>query len=139
MGIVTATIMVTIPSTGNFQKTSLKDSTDWYLFLQRMESSNYGFQLINTEKDHLLLYSQTEHRKYSVETGKQAVYFKTERGGYLPILVNYCPDSIEFRQFNEHSVRVKAKLADGKERHAIIIFKKNRQYDTNGSDYVAST
>lgn len=138
MGIVTATIMITVPSTSNFQKMSFKDSTDWYLFLQRMESPNYGFQLINTGQDQLLLYSQVEHRNYLVETGKRAVYLKTERGGYLPILVNYCPDSLEFRRFNEHSVRVQAKLADGKEKHAIIIFKKDRKYDINGTHHLTS-
>lgn len=134
LGIITTLIMVVMPSVRRLQQKSFHDTTDWCLFLQRMESSDYQFRLQDVKTNQLSLYSIAEHESYYVDSGSKAVYLKTDRGGYLPVLVNYCPASLHFRRFNDHCVQVKAKLADGKEQHAIIVFQKGWQCNPDGND-----
>lgn len=137
LSIVTALIMVIIPSAEQLQRKSFKNTTDWCLFLQRLENSEYQFKLRAVATDHLTLYSDKQQENFYIKGGKRAVYLQTGHGGYLPLLVNYCPASLHFRRFDDNCVQVKAKLADREERHAIVVFKTDRQHDFNGDDHFA--
>ncbi|WP_295729965.1 prepilin-type N-terminal cleavage/methylation domain-containing protein [uncultured Limosilactobacillus sp.] len=119
-------VQMTIPFLGKLHSNSLKDKTDWYLFLERLEDPDYSFQLLEVTDQSLILTSPFRNDHYIVQGGKKAVYFKAEQGGYLPILVNYQPNSLHFETDGANSVAVTCKLKNGEVQHAKVSFKEKR-------------
>lgn len=119
-------VQITIPLVNSLHSCSGKDTTDWYLFLGKLEDSEYSFQLLAATKHTLLLSSPVHGENYQLQGGKRAVYLKTERGGYLPVLVNYQPNSLEIKRNSRNSVTIACRLESGKMKNAKICFKEVR-------------
>lgn len=123
--MITLLIHLVLPTTMQFQNNSLKNTTDWYLFIERLEDSHNRFQIIKVKNNRLFLVNH-DNQEYQVESGKHSIYLRTIHGGYLPILINYQLGSIKYQQLDSRNVYVKAKMADGEQKDAVIHFSKGR-------------
>lgn len=126
LSLMIVIVQVILPGMDHLQNDSLKNTTDWYLFIQRLEDPKYQFQLRSSGTQRLFLYSERMKEEYQVQSGRSAIYLRTSQGGYLPVLVNYQPGSIRFVQLDTKSVMVKGQLANGERKGAIIHFQKAR-------------
>ena len=118
-------IQLVLPSALHLQNDSLKNNTDWYLFIERLEDPRCHFQISKVKNNQLIL-SDCNNEEYQIESGKHAVFIRSVYGGYLPILMNYHPGSIKYHQLNSRNVYVTAKMLDGEEKDAIVSFAEYR-------------
>lgn len=81
-------IQLVLPSALHLQNDSLKNNTDWYLFIERLEDPRCHFQISKVKNNQLIL-SDRNNEEYQIESGKHAVFIRSVYGGYLPILTNY--------------------------------------------------
>lgn len=123
VSMITVLIQLALPAVNQLQTASLKDTTDWYLFLERLEDDQKNFSLVDVQKSYLVLSSTTSSDQYIVQGGRQAIYLRTNHGGYLPILVNYQPRSLSFCKFDSSNVLVNCCLESGERKSAILHFK----------------
>ncbi len=124
--MISGLIQFVIPMANKFNTHSWKDTTDWYLFLKRVEDPAYKFRLVKVTSSCLELNSMVNGENYFLLGGKKAVYLKTMQGGYMPLLVNYEPYSLTFYESKPNSVMVSCKLDNGEEKNAKISFQQER-------------
>lgn len=121
--MITGLVQMAGPLTNQVQGATLKDTTDWYLFVKRLEDEQKDFTLIDVKKDQLTLLCTTNKLEYIVQGGRQTVFLKTKQGGYLPVLVNYQPHTLDFQKLSETDVLVTCQLERGERKNAILHFK----------------
>ncbi len=125
MAMTILLVQLVLPSALYLQNDSLKNNTDWYLFIERLEDPRCHFKISKVKSNQLIL-SDCDNEEYQIESGKHSVFLRTVHGGYLPILTNYRPGSLKYHQLNNRNVYVTAKMLDGEEKDAIVSFAEYR-------------
>ena len=125
MAMTILLIQLVLPSALHLQDDSLKNNTDWYLFIERLEDPRCHFQISKVKSNQLIIIDRN-NEEYQIESGKHAVFLRSVHGGYLPILTNYRPGSIKYHQLTSRNVYVTAKMLDGEEKDAIVSFAEYR-------------
>ena len=125
LAMITVLIHLVLPNAMHLKHSSLKNKTDWYLFVERLEDPRYRFRVLKVERNILILKSN-ENEEYQVQEGHNALFLRTKHGGYLPVLVNYQLGSIQYWQLNNDNVYVNAKMMDGEQEDAVINFSPGR-------------
>lgn len=120
IGMIACLMQLVVPNISRLQHDNLKNTTDWYLFVNRLERGKYR---VNEVKRQSLKITEVDTgNELQVVSGKQAIYFRTASGGYSPLLVNYQEGSITYRKYNDQTVLVRGRMMNGEIRQAIIVF-----------------
>lgn len=104
----------------------LSGTTDWYLFVDRLENDDHQFRIIGVESDSVKLLSLKNNQEYYLKFGK-TIFLRGKKGGYIPILMNYKKNSASVKCYPDQNILiVKGATIDGKKHESHIQFKKCR-------------
>lgn len=112
----------------HYRLENITPTSDWYLFVEELESSRHSFAVTKVYQQKLDLVDTVDCKIYNLISGK-CLYLRASRGGYLPILLNYQPRSVVFQRIDARRVAIQAKTKDGRKHYAIAVFKSPRECD----------
>lgn len=108
----------------------LTPTSDWFLFIEELESNRHSFAVVKVHPQRLDLIDTKNGNEYDLVSGK-ALYLRGKQGGYLPILLNYQPDTVVFKQVDARRVGIKAQTKDGGKHYAVAVFKDPGECNVN--------
>lgn len=125
-------IQLVVQTSRHVRPQTLSSCANWYLFVAELESPKHQFELLETPDQQIVLLDQVNRKKYWLQEN-HTIYLRGKKGGYLPLLTDYEPHSLQVRQLDERRVAISAKTADGKRYYANLCFLQNKgQRDAGG-------
>ncbi|MBD5806443.1 ComGF family competence protein [Limosilactobacillus walteri] len=120
--LVVSNISLTMTSVKKANCIDLDSTINWYLFIQELESSSHRFAVVQVQKRHLFLYSQTAHRNYELKGSTTLFLTCVRSGGYLPLLDNIKAHHYSFTQLDSQRVLIEVERTNGKKENTIVKF-----------------
>lgn len=111
---------------------NLSSNANWYLFVAELESPKHSFVLKEAGKQQLILENTNKQKHYYLLENK-TIYLRGPKGGYLPLLTDYQPHSLNIRQLDHKRVEISAETEDGRQHSSKITFLPGRERNV-GSD-----
>lgn len=130
-------VQLTLQTVRQHRFDDLTPTSDWFLFIEELESNQHGFAVINVKADRLSLIDTVNDERYELVNGK-CLYLRGRRGGYMPILLNYRPGTVAYRRIDSRRVKIEARTKDGAKHCAVAKFaaarKRNPRQHSNVND-----
>ena len=95
---------------GSYQKLAKIDAselTNWYLFIDELESTEHRFELVKVTSNNIILYSEKSGKPYRMQKNKDdTIIFLSVvgKGGYLPLLEGKL-HKLTWQQLDQRRVR----------------------------------
>ena len=123
-------IQLTLQTSRHYRFDDLTPTSDWFLFIEELESQRHAFALMRVEHDRLFLVDRANNEHYELVSGK-CLYLRGRQGGYMPILLNYHPGTVTYQQIDSRRVKIEAQTKDKKIHKAVAIFSPTRKRDAS--------
>ena len=128
-------IQLVVQTSQRLRPMELSSCANWYLFVAELESSKHQFSLQKMEGNHLVLKSGHNDKTYWL-CENQTIYLRGPKGGYLPVLTDYQPHTLQMKQLDQRRVEVSAQTKDGQRQYANICFSQKTRQRYVDSHYV---
>lgn len=129
----TMIIQMLVQSNQHMRKLTNSSTANWYLFVAELESPKHEFELKNVFNQQMCLIDRHNQKRYWLREN-QTVYLRGAKGGYLPILTDYQPHTLQVQRLDKRRVEISAQTKDGQKHHATLCFyEKIRQRHAGGN------
>lgn len=123
--VTTIIIQMLVQTRSHIRPLLITSTTNWYLFVAELESPKHQFELHDGPGQQLVLLDRSNHKEYWLREN-QTVYLRGKKGGYLPLLTDYVPHSLEIHRLDKRRVEISAQTRDGKVHYSTLCFLQER-------------
>lgn len=131
----TLIIQLVMQTSSHIRPMTLSTCANWHLFIAELESPKHQFELHDVQPQRLVLVDQSTQKKYWL-CEKRTIYLRSQKGGYLPVLTDYEPHSLQLQRLDNRRVLVSAKTTDGKRYYAKVCFRQPKGQRALSRSYV---